>query len=81
MFDFLKKWLSGSNDAEIKRLRKIVDAINALEPKMKSLSDDGLRALTAELQSRARGGESLDDILPEAFALVREGAFRAIVKG
>ena len=78
MFDFLKKWLNGSNDAEIKRLRKTVDAINALEPKMKGLSDDGLRALTAELQTRARGGESLDDILPEAYALVREGAFRAI---
>ena len=73
MFDFIKKMLSGSNEAEIKRLRKTVDAINALEPKMQKLTDAEMRAYTDKLKERAKGGESLDALLPEAYALVREG--------
>ena len=78
MLEFIKKLLGGSNEAEIKRLRKIVDQINALEPEMQALKDEQLPEVTAKLQQRARQGESLDDLLPETYALVREGAKRAI---
>ena len=78
MLDFIKRMLSGSNEAEIKRLRKTVDAINALEPKMRKLSDAEMRDYTETLKSRAVGGESLDELLPEAYALVREASVRTI---
>ncbi|CAG9467841.1 unnamed protein product [Pedinophyceae sp. YPF-701] len=61
-----------------KRLQPIVDKINALEAQMQALSDDELQAKTAELQKRAQGGEDLDSVLPEAFALVREGSVRVL---
>ena len=78
MFDFVKKLLSGSNEAEIKKLTKTVQAIGALEPKMQALTDDAMRDYTAQLQKRARDGEDLDAILPEAYALVREAAVRVL---
>ena len=78
MFDFIKKALSGSNEAEIKRLRKTVDQINALEGQMQKLSDADMRAYTGKLRERALGGESLDKLLPEAYALVREAAVRSL---
>ncbi len=77
MFKFLGKWLD-SNEKEIAKYRKIVLAINALEPEMQKLKDPGLKKKTAEFKERIRGGQALDDILPEAFALVREAALRAI---
>jgi preprotein translocase subunit SecA len=70
--------LFDSNEAELRRLRKIVQKINALEDGTKALSDDALRARTAEFRERLAKGETLDDILPEAFATVREAARRRL---
>ena len=78
MFDFLKKFLAGSNEGELKKIRKIVDKINALEPDMQKRSDDELRAKLNELRGRAQKGESLDDLLPETYALTREAAVRVL---
>ena len=78
MFEFIKKALSGSNEAEIKRLRKTVEQIGALEGQMQKLSDEEMRAYTGKLRERAKGGEDLDKLLPEAYALVREAAVRAL---
>ncbi len=78
MANFLKKLFGSSNEAEIKRLRKILDKVNALEPKMHALRDEDLRALTPAFKERLQKGETLDDLLPEAFAAVREAALRAI---
>jgi preprotein translocase subunit SecA len=66
----------GSNQREIGKLMPIVEKINSLGPQIKSLSDDQLRGKTQEFKKRLEGGESLDDILPEAFAVVREAADR-----
>ncbi|MBQ8507829.1 MAG: DEAD/DEAH box helicase, partial [Clostridia bacterium] len=78
MLDFLKKILAGSNDGELKKIRKIVDKINALEPAMQKLSDDDMRAKITELKKRAQGGTSLDELLPETYALTREAAVRVL---
>ena len=78
-FGNLARVVFGSpNDRIVKSVRPLVAQINALEPEFKALSDQGLKDKTAELQQRARSGESLDDLLPEAFANCREGARRAI---
>ncbi len=66
------------NERELKRHREVVEVINALEPQMERLSDEALRAKTDEFRRRLREGETLDDILPEAFAVVREAAKRTI---
>ena len=66
------------NDRLLKQYRGAVSRINALEPTLESLSDDALRAKTAELKQRVAQGESLDDLLPEAFAVVREGSKRTL---
>ena len=66
------------NERELKRHREVVEQINALEPAIKQLSDDQMRARTDEFRARLEQGETLDDILPEAFALVREAAVRTI---
>ena len=76
MFDFLKRLLSGSNESELKRIWPIVDKIESMEPQFEKLSADELRAFTAQFKDRYKNGESLDSILPEAFAVVREGAKR-----
>jgi len=73
-----KKVFGTPNDRKIKAARPLVEKINALEPEFEKLSDEGLRQKTEELRQRAQGGESLDDLLPEAFANVREGARRAL---
>ncbi len=70
--------LFDSNEAELRRLRKVVEKINALEAGTKALSDDALRARTTEFRDRLAKGETLDDILPEAFAAVREAARRTL---
>ena len=67
-----------SNEAELRRLRKVVVKINALEAGTKALSDDALRARTAEFRDRVTKGETLDEILPEAFGVVREAARRTL---
>ena len=78
MFDFIKKLLSGSGEGEIKRLNVIVRKVEALEERYKAMSDDELRGQTALFKERVKKGESLDDLLPEAFAVVREGAWRSV---
>jgi preprotein translocase subunit SecA len=75
------KWLASltdSNEKVIKRLEPSVRRINALEPEFAALSDEGLRAKTGEFKARLDGGTELDELLPEAFAAVREAAKRAI---
>ncbi|NDJ77679.1 MAG: preprotein translocase subunit SecA [Chloroflexi bacterium] len=64
------------NERELKRHREVVEAINALEPTMQALSDAELRAKTDEFKTRLAQGETLDDLLPEAFAVVREASVR-----
>jgi preprotein translocase subunit SecA len=66
------------NARELKRLRPIVAAINALEPSIQPLTDDQLRGKTAEFRERLAKGEALDDVLPEAFAVVREAGRRTL---
>jgi preprotein translocase subunit SecA len=73
-----KKVFGSSNDRKVKATRAIVDRINALEPEFEALSDDDIKARTEALSERARGGESLDALLPEAFANCREAARRAL---
>ena len=73
-----KKVFGTANDRKVKSVRPIIDRINALEPEFEALSDDGIIAKTQELRSRARDGEALDDLLPEAFANCREAAKRAL---
>ena len=70
------KNLNNKSKREIKRLSKMVDAIEALDEKMQALSDDELRAKTQEFKDRLTAGETLDDLLVEAFAVVREAADR-----
>ncbi len=74
---FLTK-LFGSNERVIEKLKPLVDSVNAFEKSIQALSDESLRAKTAEFRKRLAGGETLDDILPEAFAVVREGSRRTI---
>ena len=73
-----RKVLGTANDRRIKGTRKTVAAINALEPQMAALSDDALRGKTQEYRDRLKAGETLDALLPEAFATVREAAKRAL---
>ena len=67
-----------SDEREVKKLMKKVEAINALEPKIEKLTDFELKGKTEEFKIRFEGGEDLDDILPEAFAVAREGAKRVL---
>ncbi|MBQ4823294.1 preprotein translocase subunit SecA [Leisingera sp. HS039] len=73
-----KKVFGTPNDRKIKATRPLIAQINALEDMFAKLSDDGLKDKTEELRKRALGGESLDALLPEAFANVREAAKRAL---
>ena len=75
------KWLGGlvdSNEKQLKKLQPIVEQINQLEPEFEKLSDAELRAKTEEFRARLKDGETLDQLLPEAFAAVREAAKRTI---
>ena len=74
----LSKVFGTRNDREIKKIRPIVERINALEPEFEALSDDALRGKTAEYRGRLEAGETTNDLLPEAFATVREGAKRTL---
>jgi preprotein translocase subunit SecA len=76
--DFFTRFFGSSNDRKIKPLQKRVPAINALEPKFQAMSDEQLRAMTPAFKERLAAGETLDDILPEAFAVVREAAKRVL---
>ncbi len=74
----LEKIFGDLNEKEVKKLSKIVDKIEAYDEAMAALSDDELREKTQEFKDRLAGGETLDDILPEAFAVCREGAVRSL---
>ena len=78
MLEFLKKALGFGNEAQLKPLQKIADQIDALEPEMEKLSDAALCAKTDEFKKRYQGGETLDQLLPEAFAVVREASKRTL---
>ena len=73
-----KKIFGTPNDRKVKATRPVVEAINALELEFQALTDEGIKQKTEELAKRAMGGESLDDLLPEAFANCREAAKRAL---
>ncbi len=75
---FLEKLFGTHSQNELKRIYPIVDHIEALEPEMQKLSDEELRDKTREFKERLGNGETLDDILPEAFATVREAASRTL---
>ena len=72
------KVIGTKNDRELKRKRKLVDKINALEPKIQPLSDEALKQKTAEFKTQFEQGTSLDAILPEAFAVCREASSRVL---
>ena len=74
----LKKIVGSKNERDLKRLRMVVEQINALEPEISSLTDAALAAKTDEFRDRLANGETLDDLLPEAFAVVREAAVRTL---
>jgi preprotein translocase subunit SecA len=77
MFRFVKK-LFDYNEKELKRLSKIVEQINSFEPKISNLSDKKLQKKTVEFRNRLSEGASLEEMLPEAFAVVREAAKRTV---
>lgn len=68
MLGLVKKIFGDTNDRDVKRLMKTVDVINGLEPEFVALSDEALKAKTEEFRARIEKGETLEEILPEAFA-------------
>ncbi|MFZ4711153.1 MAG: preprotein translocase subunit SecA, partial [Zwartia sp.] len=76
MFSLIKKIFGSSNDRLLKQLRRLVVQINALEPHMQALSDEQLQAKTGAFKERLAAGETLEQLLPEAFAVVREAGVR-----
>ena len=74
----LAKVIGTQNERDLKRLRPLVATINSREPEIQKLSDEQLRGKTAEFRLRVAGGETLDDLLPEAFAVVREAGRRVL---
>src|SRR3972149_2543311 len=74
----IKKIVGSKNERELRKLAPVVERINSFEPQMRSLSDAELGALTPGFRERIERGENLDDILPEAFAAVREAARRTL---
>jgi preprotein translocase subunit SecA len=78
LLGFIKRFLGDNNDKYIAEYQRIVDKINALEPEMQGMTDDKLVGQTPKFKQRLENGESLDDILPEAFATVREASRRTL---
>ena len=79
MFDtLLTKIIGSKNDRTLKRLDPLVARINELEPSVRQLDDASLRAKRQEFGARLEAGEAVDDLLPEAFAVVREAAVRVL---
>ena len=78
MANFLSKILSFGSDKELKEYRRITDEVNALEPRFHAMSDEELSGQTAVFRERYQNGETLDDLLPEAFAAVREASLRTV---
>src|SRR3981189_2476416 len=80
MLNWLSKLGGDSSEREIKKIRPLVDAVNSLEAEYEALSDEALRDKSTEFRGRLLAGETLDDLLPDAFAAVREAARRTIGK-
>ena len=78
MVNIVKKIFGTENDRKLKKLRPLIAKINGLEPQFSALTDEQLRGKTDEYKSRLEKGETLDDLLPEAFATVREAAKRTL---
>ena len=78
VFNFLTKVFGSKNERELKQIQPLVEKINALEPEVQALQDEQLKARTAEFRQRLDQGETLDDLLPEAFATVREASMRIL---
>jgi preprotein translocase subunit SecA len=78
MLNFIQKIFGTKNERELKRISPLVDEINGFESAIKKLSDDDLRAKTASFKEKLASGATLDDILSEAFAVVREAAWRTV---
>ena len=78
VFGFIKKLIGTHNDREIKWIQRHVEAVNALENEIKALSDDQLKAKTPQLKDKLANGSTLEEILPEAFAVVREASWRTL---
>ena len=78
MMEVFKKLLGQSNEAEVRRLQKIADQVLAKEAEYRALTDEQLQAKTPEFKQRLKAGETLDDILPDAFAACREAADRTV---
>ncbi|CCK81160.1 preprotein translocase subunit SecA [Desulfobacula toluolica] len=78
LFNFFTKIFGSNNDRILKKLQPVVEQINHLEPQMQRLSDEQIALKTIEFKQRVQAGETLDDILPEAFALVREASVRTL---
>ena len=74
----IKTLVGSSNDRLLKQYRKVVSKVNSLESNLQALDDEALKAKTAEFKERVAGGESLDDLAPEAFAVVREASVRVM---
>ena len=75
---FMKSIFGSSNDRYVKSIGKVVNQINALEPQIQALSDAELQAQTDKFRSQIDNGATLDDILPEAFATIREASVRVL---
>ena len=78
MANIITRIFGSRNQRLLRELSKVVAQINLLEADLKALQDDQLKAKTAEFRQRVAGGETLDDLLPEAFAVAREAAWRAL---
>lgn len=78
VFKFFTKVFGSNNDRVLKKIQPLIDEINALEPDIQALSDTQMAEKTNEFRNRLSNGETLDDILPEAFALVREASVRTL---
>jgi preprotein translocase subunit SecA len=78
IMNFLTKFFGSKNERELKKLHPVVEKINAMEPEFRAMSDEQLMGQTALFKDRLEKGESLDDLLPEAFATVREASVRVL---
>ncbi|MEC7183561.1 MAG: preprotein translocase subunit SecA, partial [Bdellovibrionota bacterium] len=78
MLNTIKRIFGTRNDRELKQMKPILEGINKLEPHMQKLSDDELRAQTIKFREMIKNGSSLESILPEAFATVREASVRTL---
>ena len=75
---FIKKFVGSTNEREVKKIQPLVQKINELEPQISAFSDEQLQSKTAEFKQRFENGESLEDLLPDAFAVVREAGKRVL---